>query len=265
LIWNITPDPKDDIFIAAAELRSQQQERLRVGSKNLDNLFGGVGIETGAITHFYGPPGSGKTQLCYTICAMLLSQYYAIYIDTESTFRPERIESIVRARGLDPKNILQNIQVAKPLDSAQQESYIETTCSMSNSKIKLLVVDSMTAHYRVDYAGRSKLPEKQQRLNKYMHMLLKIAQTNKVAVVVTNQMQSNPDDRVFGDKSMPVGGKIMLYASTHVVHLRRLKLDNYQAELDISPCYPRKVIGFMIDKRGVIDGDSRQAPLRRRV
>jgi DNA repair protein RadA len=262
------PDTKeDDIFIAAAELKNQKAERLSIGSKNLDDLFGGGGIETGVITQFYGPPGSGKTQLCYTTCAMLPSQYNAIYIDTESTFRPERIESIAKARGLDPTNILQKIQVAKPLDSAQQESCIESACSAiskPDSKIKLLIVDSMTAHYRVDYAGRSKLPEKQQRLNKYMHMLLGIAQANGgVAVVVTNQMQSNPDG-ICGDKSMPVGGYVMLHASTHVVRLRRLKLDNRQAELDISPLYPRKVIDFAIDQRGVVD-DSNQAPMRKRT
>ena len=188
---------------------------------------------------------------------MLPLQYKAVHIDTESTFRPERIESIATARGLDPVKILKNIQVAKPLDSAQQESCIESTClaiSNSDSKIKLLIVDSMTAHYRVDYAGLSRLREKQQRLNIYMHMLLKIAQTNgRFAILVTNQMQSNPDNGIFGEKSMPVGGQVMLYASTHVVHMRRLKLDNYQAKLDISPCYPRKVIDFMIDQRGVID------------
>jgi DNA repair protein RadA len=231
----------EGVFIVA-ELRNEKAERLPTGLKNLDALLGGD-IETGAITQFYGPPGSGKTQLCYTVCALSTSEHKAIYIDTEGTFRPERIESIARARGLDPKNILQNIQVAKPLDCTKQDSCIETACYMSHSKIKLLVVDSMTAHYRVDYAGRSKLPEKQQRLNKYMHMLLKIAQTNGgVAVVVTNQIQSNPDNGIFGEKSMPVGGQIMLYASTDVIHLRRLKLYNQQAELVISPCYPRKLI-----------------------
>jgi DNA repair protein RadA len=255
-IMGDAPDQKeDDMFIAAAELKNQKAERLSTGSKNLDDLFGGGGIETGAITQLYGASGSGKTQLCYTVCALSTSEGKAIYIDSESTFRLERIESIAKARGLDPTKILKNIQVAKPLDSAQQESYIEAACSAINKpncNIKLLIVDSMTAHYRVDYAGLRKLPEKQQRLNKYMHMLLRIAQTNKVAVVVTNQMQSNPDNVIF-EKSMPVGGHIMLYASTHVVHLRSLKLDNYRAKLDISPCYPRKVIDFMIDQRGVID------------
>jgi DNA repair protein RadA len=251
------PDLKEEgktvnTFVAANELK-QKAERLPTGSKNLDCLFDGAGIETGALTQFYGAPGSGKTQLCYTMCAMLPSEFKAIYIDTEGTFRPERIESIARARGLDPAKILQNIQIARPLDSTQQEYYIEAACSMSNSKIKLLIVDSMTAHYRVDYAGRSKLPEKQQRLNKYMHMLLRTARTNKVAVVITNQMQSNPDGSIFGEKSMPVGGQVMLHASTHVVRLKRLKLDNRIAELDISPYYPRKVIGFMIAQRGVVD------------
>jgi DNA repair protein RadA len=269
------PDPKQhDIFIAAGELRNQKGERLSTGSKNMDNLFGdiGGGIETGAITQFYGPPGSGKTQLCYTICAMLRSEYKAVYIDTESTFRPERIECISKARGLDPAKTLQNIQVAKPLVSSQQESCIESAISAiskPNSKIKLLIVDSMTSHYRVDYAGRSRLPEKQQRLNKYMHMLLRTAQTNgRIAVVLTNQMQSNPDNGILGDKSMPVGGHIMLYASTHVVHLRRLKLYNHQAELVISPCYPRRVIDFVVDQRGVVDDindDDKQAHLRRRI
>jgi DNA repair protein RadA len=92
----------------------QKEERFCTGSENLDVLLGD-GIETGAITQFYGPPGSVKTQLCYTICAMLPSQYKAVYIDTESTFRPERIESIAKARGLDQAKILHNIQVAKPL------------------------------------------------------------------------------------------------------------------------------------------------------
>ncbi len=162
-IMSSAPDPKeDDIFIAAAELRNQKGERLTTGSKNLDDLFGGGGIETGTLTQFYGPPGSGKTQVCYTICAMLPSQYNAIYIDIENTFRPERIDSIANARGLDHAKILQKIQIARPLNSNKQESCIESACSAinkTNSKIKLLIVDSMTALY-IDYAGSSRLPER---------------------------------------------------------------------------------------------------------
>jgi DNA repair protein RadA len=98
--------------------------RLPTGCKSLDNLLDG-GIETGIITQVYGPPGSGKSQFCYSLCAMLPSDYRLIYIDTEGSFRPERIEAITKARSLEPKQILQKILVTKALDSKQQESRIE--------------------------------------------------------------------------------------------------------------------------------------------
>ena len=186
----------------------------------------------------------------------------------ESTFRPERIESIARARGLDPKNILQNIQVAKPLDSAKQESCIETACYMTNSKIKLLVVDSMTAHYRVDYAGRSRLPERQQKLNKYMHMLINTTQIHRVAVVVTNHQMHSSSDSIFGNRAIPIGGYIMSYASTYRIHLIHLSPEKFCATLDISPCHAQSDTDFTIDKRGVVDfsnGYDTQTPLRRRI
>src|SRR5215469_3854416 len=124
---------------------------------------------------------------------MLSPDYSAIYIDTEGSFRPERIKEIASARGLDSKQILQRILVTKALDIKQLESRIEAACSKINldSKIKLLIVDSIIYHYRAECAGRSKLPEKVQRLNKYMHLLLKTASTNAVAVVVTNHQRSH--------------------------------------------------------------------------
>ena len=120
----------NSLFRSVAEFSSQQQgkERLPTGSKHLDDLLSG-GLETGEISQFYGPPNSGKTHLCHLLCVVLPSQYQAIYIDTEGTFRAEKIKSIAKARGLDPTNILQNIQVAQPKDSKQQESCIEEACS----------------------------------------------------------------------------------------------------------------------------------------
>jgi|GEM_PF-5462615 DNA repair protein RadA len=132
---------------------------------------------------------------------MLPSLDRASYIDTESSFRSERIEAIPSGRALDPEQILQKILVTEVLDSAAQESCIEAACininfetnSISN-KTKLLIVDSMTNHYRAEYAGRSRLPERLQRLNKPLHMLLKTAHTNAAAVVVINhEMQSSVD------------------------------------------------------------------------
>ena len=99
---------------SSPEFSGQQQrrkERLPTGSKHLDDLLSG-GLETGEITQFYGPPNSGKTHLCHLLCVVLPSSCQAIYIDTERTFRIEKLHSIAKARGLDSKNILQNIQVA---------------------------------------------------------------------------------------------------------------------------------------------------------
>jgi DNA repair protein RadA len=118
--------------------------RLPTGCKSLDNLLGG-GIEAGVITQVYGPPGSGKTQLCHTLSVMLPSDYMVIYIDSEGSFRPERIKEIANARDFDSKEILQRILVTKALDIKQLESRIEAACSKidSDNKIKLLIVDSI--------------------------------------------------------------------------------------------------------------------------
>jgi RecA/RadA recombinase len=90
----------------------------------------GGGIEAGVITQVYGPPGSGKTQLCHTLSVMLPSNYKVIYIDTEGSFRPERIKEIANARGLGSKQILQRILVTKALDIKQQESRIPAQSTM---------------------------------------------------------------------------------------------------------------------------------------
>jgi DNA repair protein RadA len=234
---------------AAAELRRQDILRFPTGCKSLDNLLDG-GIEAGVITQVYGPPGSGKTQLCHTLCVMVPHNYNAIYIDTEGSFRPERIQAIVKARGFDSKQILQRILITKALDIKQLESRIEAACSKiysdSDSKIKLLIVDSIIYHYRAECAGRSKLPEKIQRLNKYMHLLLKTASSNAVAVVVTNhQTQSSVDG--ISNRVVPLGGNAVSYASKYRVHL-----DYRRARLDLGPCPPHD-ISFTINERGFTD------------
>jgi len=233
---------------AAAELRKQDIVRFPTGCNSLDNLLDG-GIEAGVITQVYGPPGSGKTQLCHTLCVMLSSDYGAIYIDNEGSFRPERIKEIAKARGFDSKQILQKILVTKALDSKQHESCIEAACSaceINSSKIKLLIVDSIIYHYRAECAGRSKLSEKIQRLNKYMHLLLKTASSNAVAVMVTNhQTQSSVDGF---NRVVPLGGYALSYASKY-----RIRLDYRRARLDLGPCPTQDDISFAINERGFTD------------
>ena len=235
---------------ATSELTKQVIVRFPTGCKSLDKLLDG-GIEAGVITQVYGGPGVGKTQFCYTLCVMLPSDYNAIYIDTESSFRPERIESIAKARG-HSKQILQKIQFAKALDSNQLESYIEVACSEINrprsNKIKLLIVDSIIYHYRVEFGGRLNTSERMQRLNRYMHLLLKTASSNAVAVVVTNhQMQSSLDG--FDNRVIPLGGSVMSHVSKYIIHLDGRNNDRRRARLERSPSHPQSEIYFAIDEQ----------------
>lgn len=176
---------------------------------------------------------------------MLSSNYNAIYIDTEGNFRPERIQEIANARGLHPKQILQKILVAKALDI-----WFSQVWSDSDNKIKLLIVDSIIYHYRTECAGCSKLPEKIQRLNKYMHLLLKTAHTNAIIVVVTNHETQSSVDKTYN--IVPLGGNAISYASKYRIHLA------YQgryrrARLDLGPCPPQDDIFFAINERGFTD------------
>jgi DNA repair protein RadA len=242
---------------AADQLYSQQQqrrkERLSTGSVNLDDLLSG-GLETGTITQFYGPPTAGKTHLCHLLCVVLPFQYQVIYIDTEGTFRAEKIKSIAQARGLD-SNILCNIYPVQPTDSEQQESYIEEACSTvkSNSKIKLLIVDSMMFHYRGEYPGRSGIPKRAHRLNIYMHMLSNIAQTKNIAVVITNQVYSNPILCSYADKFKPTGGNVISYTSNYIINLEFMDSVYRRAILKKSPCKGPMSYYLMIHESGFKD------------
>ena len=258
---------KDDTpvdFISAAQLGQKVPKRFSTGSNDVDDLLGG-GVETGAITQFYGEPGSGKTQLCYAICVMLPSDCKAIYIDTEGKFRPDRIDSVAKARGLQPRTILQNIQVVGPLNSHQQEEWIEVACSAikSDSKIKMLIIDSIINLYKADYPGPSALPKRQQQLNKYMHMLSNIAQRARVAVIVTNHIQSSLEG--FRSKPIvPAGGNVISYVATYRIRLMRMfscrsypefaHPDKHMAVLEHGPSGHSKTdTYFTIDQRGVTD------------
>lgn len=238
--------------------KRKNEERISTGSKNLDDLFGG-GIETRAITEIYGEYGTGKTQLCHTLCVIVnLDKSQgglnagALYIDTENTFRPERIVSIARARDLDPDRILDNILVAKAYNSAHQELIIEQTGPVIDTNgIKLIIVDSAVAHYRAEFLGRASLSERQQKLNKFMHILLRIAETYGVAVVATNQIQSSPDS-IFGDALRPIGGHVVAHTSTYRVYLKRSGKNRIARMVD-SPYHPEREVLFTLAESGVED------------
>ncbi|OLC87264.1 MAG: DNA repair and recombination protein RadA [Thaumarchaeota archaeon 13_1_40CM_3_50_5] len=248
----------DRSFVTATSLFSKRRDRISSGSNSFDDLLGG-GLETKAVTEVYGEFGTGKTQLCHTLCVMVQQDTLvggldakALYIDTENTFRPERIVSISDTRGIDPRKSLENIIVAKAYNSAHQELIIQEAGSViEDNHVKLILVDSAVAHYRAEFLGRATLSERQQRLNKFMHILVRIAETYDLAVLVTNQIQASPD-AYFGDAARPTGGNVVAHTSTYRIYLKRSGKNRIARMVD-SPYHAEREIVFTLSERGISD------------
>jgi DNA repair protein RadA len=178
----------------------------------------------------------------------------AIYVDTENTFRPERIVSICSARNIEPDHVLDSIIVAKAYNSAHQELIIDETGPIIDANgVKLVVVDSAVAHYRAEFLGRATLSERQQKLNKFMHILLRISETYGVAVIITNQIQSSPDS-IFGDAFRPTGGNVVAHTSTYRIYLKRSGRNRIARMVD-SPYHPETEVLFSLSEKGAADPD----------
>lgn len=236
---------------------------ISTGSREIDKLLGG-GIETGAITELFGEFRTGKTQLCHTLCVtsqLPLSQGgaegMALYIDTEGTFRPERLRSIAIRYKLDPDDVLENIACARAHNTDhQQQLLIQAAAMMSENRFALVVVDSVTALYRTDYQGRNELAARQMHLGKFLRGLQNLADEFGVAVVVTNQVVANVDGsaQMFqADAKKPIGGHIMAHASTTRLSLRKGRGEQRIMKVYDSPCLPEAEGTFGIYEDGVAD------------
>ena len=239
---------------------------ITTGSKNFDDLLGGKGVEGRAITEAFGAYGSGKTQvgLCLAISVQLSKDQggadgKCAFIDTEGTFRPSRIKQISEQLGANPEKVLKNIVVARAFNSDHQILLLERISEMikEGEPIKLLIVDSLTAHFRAEFAGRGQLADRQQKLNRYMHDLMRLAETHNLAVYVTNQVMSNPA-QMFGDPTVPIGGNIVGHASTYRIYLRRGKKGSRVAKLIDSPNLPDNETIFYVTSAGVKDEEEKE-------
>lgn len=234
---------------------------ITTGSKNFDELLGGRGIESRAITEAFGAFGSGKTQLALSLAVHTQlpveqggAEGKAVYIDTEGTFRPSRIKQIAEGMGANPEMVLKNILVARAFNSDHQMLLLEKVSELikSGEPIKLVIIDSLTAHFRAEYSGRGQLADRQQKLNRYLHDLMKLAETHNLAVFVTNQVMSNPA-QMFGDPTTPIGGNIVGHASTFRLYLRRAKQGSRVAKLIDSPNLPDGETVFYVTTHGIKD------------
>jgi DNA repair protein RadA len=258
-------------FVTADTALEKRKSMLRCssGSTALDELLLG-GVETQAVTEFYGEFGSGKSQICHTLCATARQPITAggldggiIYIDTEGTFRPERVEQIARARGLDPSQILKSVAVCKIYNSSHLELIIKDLGKYINDfKAKMVIIDSIISLHRAEYAGRGTLADRQQRLNNMLHKLVRLTEIYNIAIVITNQVQSSPDT-FFGDPTKAAGGNVLGHASTYRIYLRKSG-ENRVAKMIDSPYHPYSETRFTVNERGTDDLEEQTKKINRK-
>jgi len=234
---------------------------LTTGSVELDKLLEG-GIETGSLTEIFGEFRTGKTQLCHTLCVTCQmavtdggAEGKAVYVDTEGTFRPKRLQQIAERFGMDPVMTLENVAYARAHNSEHQMELLKMAAAiMSQDRYALIVVDSATALYRTDYTGRGELSERQMQMGQFLRQLTRLAEEFGVAVLLTNQVVASPDAMSFAkDSTKPIGGNIMAHASTTRLRLRKGRGDNRICTVYDSPTLPEADCQFAVGPQGICD------------
>jgi len=242
-------------FLTGTELMEKRAtvSKLTTSSSTFDELLGG-GVETQSITEFYGQYGSGKTQfiLQLAVNATLPREQGGLggdvaIIDTENTFRPERIISMSKALDLDPDEVLSKIHVGRAYNSHQQMLMVEKVHEIAKtSPIKMLAVDSLTGAFRSE-------SDRQGKISAHMKELARFGDLHNAAVVVTNQVSSNPA-AFFGDPTKPIGGNIVGHTSKFRIYLRRGKAGKRVCRLVDSPHLPENEALVSITEDGIRNG-----------
>ncbi len=250
-------------FVTAKELSSLKSSigKITTGSKMLDNLIAG-GVETQSITEFYGEFGSGKSQLCHQLSVNVQLPLEkgglngaALYIDTENTFRTERIYQMAKHLGLDPDEVSSKIIYAEAYNSDHQVLLLEKCDEIiKKNNIRLIIIDSLTSHFRSEYIGRETLAMRQQKLNKHLHKLVRLARAFNAAAVITNQVMAKPDEFFSPFAVSPIGGHIVGHTSHTRIFLRKSIGKNIRiARLTVSPHLPEGEAIFKITENGIED------------
>ncbi|PHJ21612.1 dna repair protein rad51 [Cystoisospora suis] len=253
-------------FCSAQEYLEARENLIRftTGSVQLDTLLKG-GIETGNLTELFGEFRTGKTQLCHTLavtCQLPIEQAggegKCLWIDTEGTFRPERIVAIAKRFGLNASDCLDNVAYARAYNcDHQMELLMEASAMMAESRFALLIVDSATALYRSEYTGRGELASRQTHLCRFLRCLQRIADTYGVAVVVSNQVVAKVDNMgggmFSGNEKLPIGGNIMAHASQTRLYLRKGRGESRICKIYDSPSLAEGEAVFAIGEGGIGD------------
>lgn len=260
-----TTKPASYGFVTALQVKKERQQlpRISTGSKQLDGILGG-GVEAGSLTEFFGEFCCGKTQICHTMSVIAQLPNHmggnngrVLYLDTEGTFRPERIQQIAEERGLPPDSVMDNILVARAINSEHlMELLIEAAGHMCNSEeqFALIIVDSIMAGFRVDYKS-DEIMLRQTTLGRVLAKLQKLSEEFKVAVVLSNQVASQGGYHSTGrsDQPKPIGGHVIAHASTTRVALRKGPDETKIGKIYDSPYLPEGECVFGITDRGIYD------------
>ncbi len=248
-------------YATATAISKHRKElgKISTGSKHLDDLIGG-GIETNSITEMYGKFASGKTQMAFQLAVNVQLPKSkggldgaCLYIDTEGTFRPERVQSMVEAAGMNLEEALEKIIIVRTPTTEKQIITAERADKLiTDYGVKLIIVDSLTSLFRAEYLGRGSLGERQQKLNMHVHQLQKLADRYNAAVYVTNQVMDNPGI-LFGDPTTPIGGNILAHAATTRLYIRKSKEEKRIIRLVDSPSMPDGECVIKITPKGVTD------------
>lgn len=250
-------------FVTGLEQEKGEEDLYHIsfGSKNLDNLLGGKGIRTKSITEVYGGFGSSKTQLAIQLAvrAQLPEEKggangKVVYIDSEVAFRPDRVRQFAEGAGIDPEDALNSIFVARALNSDHQMLLLDKVAELikNGEPIRLMIIDSFMTHFRSEYQARGKLADRQQKLNRYLHDIQKLADAKNIAVFITNQVMSDPA-AMFGDPTRPTGGHVLGHASAYRIYLRKGAKDSRIAKLVDAPNLPDDATAFMVETSGFKD------------
>lgn len=246
-------------FDPAIEVEKKREKigKISTGLKSFDDLLAG-GYETGCITEVHGAFGGGKTQLAHILCVTTQQadpNAEVFYIDSENTFRPDRIRQLAKGMGEDPDKIIQNIRVARAYNADHQMLLVDKAEELIATKkhnVKTIIVDSLTSHFRAEYQGMGSLAPRQQKMNKHLHHLLKIADKYNIVVFITNQVMSSPG-MLFGDPTVPIGGHILGHASTFRLYIRPSKKGSRVVKLIDSPNLPNGETAFYVEEGGLKD------------
>jgi DNA repair protein RAD51 len=253
-------------FCTATDYHQQRQDMvyLTTGSTELDKLLGG-GIETGSVTEIFGEFRTGKTQICHSLavtCQLPVDQGGAegrcLWIDTENTFRTERIVAIAERFGLDCNDVMDNIAYARAYNTDHQMNLLlQASAMMAETRYALLIVDSATNLYRTDYSGRGELSARQMHLGQFLRALQRLADQFGIAVVITNQVVAQVDgaSMFVSDPKKPIGGNIMAHASQTRLYLRKGRGETRICKIYDSPSLPEAEATFGISVGGIIDAE----------